>query len=124
VRGAALDRPGPKPAQVLTKALLRAADELGLRQRDLARILGVSQASVSRLPRRPLDPSSKEGELGLLLLRLHRSLDGLMGGDAGKGRAWFHAENDHVGGVPADLVATIPGLLHVVDYLDAMRGKL
>jgi transcriptional regulator with XRE-family HTH domain len=114
----------PQPATVLTKALLRAADHLGLAQRDLARILGISQASVSRLPRRPIEPSSKEGEIALLFLRLYRSLDALVGGDAEKGRAWFLARNEHVDGVPSTLVLTIPGLVHVVEYLDAMRGKL
>lgn len=123
LQGAA--QPGrPEPAAVLTKAVMRAADHLGLAQRDLGRILGVSQASISRLPRRRLDPLSKEGEIALLLLRLYRSLDSLVGGDAAKARGWFRSRNAHVGGVPAQLVLTIPGLVHVVEYLDAMRGKL
>ena len=56
----------PQADIVLTKALLRAADLLDLSSANLARILGVSEASVSRLVSgaRSVDPSSKEGEGG------------------------------------------------------------
>jgi len=93
----------PVPADVLTRALLSAAQRLGLRNRELAAIGGSSEASISRLQRgRTVDPASKEGELGLLFLRLYRSLDALVGGDDGRARAWLHGLNEHVGGVPAE----------------------
>jgi transcriptional regulator with XRE-family HTH domain len=112
-------------ARVLTRATLRAADKLGLSQRDLAKLLGVSPASMSRLTRgRSIDPSGKEGELALLFLRLFRSLDALVGGDEAAAHAWFHARNLHLDAVPADLVVRVDGLVHVVEYLDAMRGRL
>lgn len=115
----------PDPAVVLTKALLAASDHLALRQRDLAMILGTSEATVSRLHHeRRLDPASKEGELALLLLRAYRSLDTLVGGDETVARQWLHAENAHLGGVPARRIHTVEGLVDVVRYLDAMRGTL
>jgi hypothetical protein len=115
----------PDPAAVLTGALLSAARRLGLRNRDLAGILGTSEASVSRLSSgRRVDPATKEGELALLFLRLYRSLDALVGGDDVKARAWVHARNDHLGGVPAERVRRVEGLVDVVQYLDAMRGRL
>jgi hypothetical protein len=115
----------PDPAAVLTGALLSAARRLGLRNRDLAGILGTSEASVSRLSSgRRVDPATKEGELALLFLRLYRSLDALVGGDDVKARAWVHARNDHLGGVPAEQVRRVEGLVDVVQYLDAMRGRL
>lgn len=111
-------------ARVLSTATLRAADELGMTQRELAAALGVSESSVSRLARgRPLPADTKEGELALLLIRVFRSLDALVGADRERVRAWFRAENAHVGGVPAERVRTIQGLVHVVEYLDALRGK-
>lgn len=118
--------PSPAPADVLAKAVPRAARSLGVAQKELARILGVSEASTSRLfaGRRVLDPESKEGELALLFLRVFRSLDALVGGSAAAARQWFHAENAHLGGAPAERVATVEGLVHVAEYLDAMRGKL
>jgi len=115
----------PDPASVLTKALLSAAARLDVRNRQLAQVIGTSEASVSRLSTtRALDPESKQGELSLLFLRLFRSLDALMGGDEAKARAWFKAENAHVGGVPAERIRTVEGLVDVVQYLDAMRGRL
>ena len=109
---------------MLTRALLRAAERLGLSQRDLSAVLGVSPSTLSRLPRRPVDPRSKEGELAILFVRLYRSLDALLDGDTEKARRWLHAENHHLGGTPAELVRTVEGLVHVIEYLDALRGKI
>jgi len=111
-------------AAVVTKAVRRVAEKLDVSQKDLARILGVSEATVSRLASgKTLDLDRKEGELALLFVRVFRSLDALVGDEA-KARAWFHAHNDHLGGVPAERVRTVEGLVHVAEYLDAMRGKL
>jgi len=118
-------RRGPEPAPVLAKALLAAAGRIGIRNRQLAAIIGSSEASVSRLQHgRGLDPDTKEGELALLFLRLYRSLDALVGGDDAKARDWLHSENAHLTGIPAERIRTVEGLVDVVQYLDAMRGRL
>ena len=115
----------PDAAQVLAKAAVNAASRLGLRHKQLAEVIGTSEASVSRLRSgRGLDPANKEGELALLFLRLYRSLDALAGGDDEKARDWLHSMNDHVGGIPADRIRTVEGLVDVIQYLDAMRGRL
>lgn len=112
-------------AAVLAKATLGAARRLGLSNRDLATVIGTSDASVSRLSRdRGLRPGSAEGSLALLFVRLFRSLDAAVGGDEARARAWFSAPNRHLGGVPANLVRSPEGLVNVVQYLDAIRGKL
>jgi hypothetical protein len=117
--------PSLDPAEVLAKAVLSATERLGLRSRQLAQIIGSSEASVSRLSRqRGLDPESKEGELALLFLRMYRSLDALVGGDDAKAREWIAAANTHLGGVPVERITTVEGLVDVVQYLDAMRGRL
>lgn len=115
----------PDAGLVLAKAVLSAALRLGLRNNHLAAVLGSSEASVSRLQHgRELNPASKEGELGLLFLRLFRSLDALMGGADEKARLWLHAHNTHLAGVPAERIRGVEGLVDVVQYLDAMRGRL
>jgi uncharacterized protein (DUF2384 family) len=115
----------PDPAAVLTRATLRAAERLNLSQRELASLLGVSAASLSRLVgRRRIDPQSKEGELAALFVRVFRSLDSLVGGDESAAQKWLRADNVHLGGVPAELMASVTGMVRVVDYLDALRGKL
>jgi hypothetical protein len=113
------------PASVLTRATLAAAARLGVRNARLAEVIGTSEASVSRLSgSRRIDPASKEGELALLFLRMFRSLDALVGGDDAQARAWLHAENAHLGGVPAERILRVEGLVDVIRYLDGMRGRL
>lgn len=114
----------PSPPAVLAKALERAAGRLRVSDRELAAVLGVSPSSVSRTSRgrRTIEPASKEGELALLFLRVYRSLDGLLGGDAESCRRWLRAYNDHLAGVPAELLQTAQGLVRVAEYLDALRG--
>ena len=116
----------PQADIVLTKALLRAADLLDLSSANLARILGVSEASVSRLVSgaRSVDPSSKEGELALLLVRVYRSLDALVGTDAAQRKAWLRSPNRALSGRPSDLIQRADGLVAVVNYLDAMRAPV
>ena len=118
-------RARPEPGPVLAKAVLAAAARLGMRNRQLAAVLGSSEASISRLQGgRGLDPGSKEGELALLFLRVYRSLDALVGGDDDQARRWLTADNTHLRGVPAERIRTVEGLVDVVQYLDAMRGRL
>ena len=113
----------PDSAAVLTRAVERAAGAFDLSNRELAAVLGVSPASLSRLARgRRIRPESKEGELALLFLRVFRSLDALLGGDAESCRQWLRSYNHHLAGVPAELLRTVSGLVGVAEYLDAMRG--
>lgn len=118
--------PAPRsdPAAVLTKAVLRAAGYLGLTSAALARVLGVSEASVSRLASgaRRMDPASKEGELALLVVRVYRSLDALVGNDAAQRKAWMESANRALNARPIDLIQRAEGLAAVVSYLDAMRA--
>jgi hypothetical protein len=115
----------PDPGTVLARAVLAAAGRLGVRNNRLAEVVGTSEASVSRLASgRRIDPGSKEGELALLFLRLYRSLDALVGGNDVQARAWLHAHNTHVGGVPAERIRSVEGLIDVIQYLDGMRGRI
>ncbi|HEY1335629.1 MAG TPA: MbcA/ParS/Xre antitoxin family protein [Myxococcaceae bacterium] len=124
-RRAPASAPAPDPAAVASRALLRAAEALGLNGQTMARVVGVSAASWSRLAagQRSVDPTSKEGELALLFLRLFRSLDALVGGDTEKARAWLRAQNVHLSAVPLECIQSVAGLVRVDEYLDAVRGK-
>ena len=123
-RRIALASCGPKSDAVLTKALMRASSLLGLSKAVLARVLGVSEASVSRLASgaRTIDPATKEGELALLLVRVYRSLDALVGTDAAQRKAWMSGFNRALNGKPIELIERADGLVAVVSYLDAMRA--
>jgi len=116
----------PQPDRVLTKAVVRVARLLELNQSELARILGVSGASVSRLINRTrlIDPGSKEGELALLLVRAYRSLDALVGGDKEQRLAWLRSNNRILNARPAELLKTITGLVNTVAYFESARVRL
>ncbi|HUH49450.1 MAG TPA: MbcA/ParS/Xre antitoxin family protein [Mycoplana sp.] len=109
---------------VITKAAVRAAEQLGLSARVLAAVLGLSEASVSRMRREDftLERGSKPFELAVLLVRLFRSLDAITGGDETVARAWMAAENRVLGGRPVERITSISGLTDVLAYLDARRA--
>jgi hypothetical protein len=111
---------------LVTKALLRAAARLELASKDLARILGLSEATVSRMSRGTyvLPPEQKPFELALLFVRLYRSLDSIAGGDVAVARTWLRAENKALGGVPLARIKNITGLVDTIAYLDARRATV
>ncbi|MFN4266401.1 MAG: antitoxin Xre/MbcA/ParS toxin-binding domain-containing protein [Aquabacterium sp.] len=113
------------PAQVLAKATMGAAELLGLKGPALSRILGISEATISRIQAgaRGVDPASKEGELAILLIRVFRSLDALVGNDDAKRLAWMTSVNRALGGTPAQLIERTEGLVATLNYLDGMRAR-
>jgi uncharacterized protein (DUF2384 family) len=111
---------------VLTKAVMRATALLGLSQQQLARVLGVSRPTVTRmgLGTYRLAPSQpKSWELGTLFVRMFRSLDALVGHEDAA-RRWLEGPNTDLGARPVELIASAEGLVRVVHYLDAHRGRL
>lgn len=111
--------------QVLSKAVINTAAYLDLPKVKLAHILGVSPATVSRLYGQAylLSQDKKEWEFAVLLVRLFRSLDSIVGGSAEDARKWLNSENRGLGGIrPVDLIEKTEGLVRVVNYLDAYRG--
>ena len=120
----ATPRPTPDPALVLTKATLRAAAQLGLSNADLACVIGVSEASASRLKTyaRMIGPDTKEGELALMLVRVFRSLDPLVGGNENKRIAWMESYNKALLGIPRQVIRKADGLVRTLSYLDGMRA--
>ena len=111
---------------VLTTAIVRAADFLGLSSGDLARVLGLSPASVTRMRQGSfqLDRDSKAFELAQLLVRLFRSLDSIVGGDGDSLRSWMVSANTALGHKPVELIRTVRGLVATVDYVDSRRAIL
>ncbi len=117
----------PDTGVVLTKAALRAAEVLGVPQRALADIVGVSASTMSRAAsaRAPLDPDSKAGELARLWLRVFRSLDAIVGSNDVAARAWLGSPNAAFGGAkPLERLRSAEGLIHVLHYLDSARARL
>ena len=114
----------PQEAAVMTKATLRAADRLGIRSSVLAKIVGVSEATVSRMRKGEyiFERGQKSFELAILFVRLYRSLDAIVGGDDTIAAAWLKNENTALQRAPLELVQKITGLIDVIAYLDARRA--
>jgi hypothetical protein len=108
----------------VTKAILRAAERLGLSNKVIGGIVGLSEATVSRMGSGAytLPADAKPFELAVLFVRLYRSLDAITGGDDDVARAWLRNDNSALGGVPLTLVQSVPGLVNVIAYLDARRA--
>ncbi|MDE2449629.1 MAG: DUF2384 domain-containing protein [Gammaproteobacteria bacterium] len=113
-------------AVVLSKATVRAAEQLDVRQAQLAKVLGLSAATTSRLAAGTwvLPEDSKAWELAAGFVRLYRSLAAVTGGKSQAMRDWLHSANDALGAEPAQRILTAQGLFHVVQYLDAARGRI
>ena len=57
-------------------------------------------------------------------MRLFRSLDAVIGSNDSSARGWLNGENSGLAGRPIDLIRSTEGLVRVVQYLDAARGRL
>jgi Protein of unknown function (DUF2384) len=109
---------------VLTKATLNAATRLGLTNKLLATVIGVSEATVSRMRNGvyKLQRGQKSFELAVLFVRLYRSLDAIVGGDDAVAGVWLKNRNTALDAEPLALIQTVPGLMNVIQYLDARRA--
>jgi Protein of unknown function (DUF2384) len=114
----------PKESAVVTKAALKAASRLGMTNKVLANIVGVSEATVSRMRsgEHELQAGQKPFELALLFVRASRSLDAIAGGDDAVASAWLRNPNTALKGEPLDLIQSVSGLMNVIQYLDARRA--
>jgi uncharacterized protein (DUF2384 family) len=112
-------------SQILSKAVTRAAERLGISRALLAIVLGVSPATVTRLysGQYKLDERRKEWEFALLFVRVFRSLDSIVG-DEITARMWMNSENRGLNGKPIELIRETEGLVRVIHYLDASRGLI
>ena len=109
---------------VVTKAAMRAAKRLRLSNKVLARVIGVSEATVSRMSRGDyeLEKGQKPFELAVMFVRMYRSLDAVVAGDDAIASAWLANHNTVLNGTPLDLVQSVSGLVNVIQYLDGRRA--
>lgn len=125
--GLPLASPGSMSAQqTLTEAVLKSAVLLDVPQAELAIILGLSAATVSRMGsgRYLLQTGRKEWQLAALFVRLFRALDSITGGRDDLSRAWLHSHNRALQGVPAAMLGEVEPFVRVVQYLDASRAAV
>lgn len=114
----------PDLAVILSKALLNASKQLNLTQAELGKVIGMHRTGISRLKQHlDLQPETKQGELALLLISAARALYALAGGDNVWIKHFMRSNNRLTGGVPAEQIQTVQGLVKVIICLDALQGK-
>ena len=103
----------------LSKAVLRACDQLGISERAMASVLGIPEPNVSRMRDGSLMLSrhGKAFEQGRVLLRIYDTLNMITHGDEEAARAWLLAKNTALGARPIELIKTAHGLVDVEGYL-------
>lgn len=114
------------PDQVLSSAVLKAAELLDISQTTLAKILGVSASTASRLTSGAyrLSPvREKEWDFAVLFVRVFRSLDALVG-HGENAKKWLRGYNQALNAKPIDLLTRTEGIVRVLNYLDAYRGRV
>jgi uncharacterized protein (DUF2384 family) len=107
---------------IVAKAALRAADRLDVTTKLLAKIIGVSEATISRMRRGEHPLENKPFELAVMFIRLCRLLDAVIGGDDAVAKAWLRNKNSALKEAPIDLVQSVWGLTEVIQYLNARRA--
>ena len=111
-------------ASVLAEAILNTADLLGLSQTQLATVMGLDLASINTLEfSAVLEPTSAQGEAGLLLIRLYQSLSTLTGGDSEWIDYFMNAFNTATDGVPTQQIQTREGLEKVLMVVEALNNR-
>lgn len=119
----AIAKQSASASAVLGKAVTRAAERLNISKSLLAKVLGVSPSTVTRLytGQYPLDQKRKEWDFALLFVRVFCSLDSIVG-DESTARKWLTSENMGLNAKPIELIHSTEGLVRVVQYLEASRG--
>ena len=115
-----------RTAVAVSKAALRASEYLGLKQKEFAQIVGISPTKVSHLwaAGYQLNPLIKsEWENSILFFRLFTSLDAILR-EREAARTWLRGENTALGDSPFNLIQSIEGLVHVVNYVDASSNSI
>lgn len=110
--------------RVVTEALIKSADWLGVNSTTLSSILGLSNPTISRMKNDAyyLTENHKEYEISLDFIRIYRSLYSIVSGNQETARAWLANYNTALRGKPIELIQSIRGLYEVSTYLDARRA--
>jgi hypothetical protein len=106
---------------VMSRALLRTSNRLGLSRERLARATGLRLAEIASLENEAgeLDPADPRWDAFVQLVRLCWVLDVVASGDEATMRDWMHGYNPDLKAVPADLIGAERGLDEAIRYLEA-----
>jgi hypothetical protein len=107
-------------AELLTREFFTATSSMGLSNREIAEILGVSEPTISRGKKREIYFSrtrSLQWSIAELLARACQELKRIYDHPR-KEKHWFTTYNHALGGFPIELIRRYEGLLEVVRHLE------
>ena len=109
---------------VLAEAVLKTANLLGLSQTQLATVMGLDLMSMNQIEfSAVLEPTSAQGEYGLLLIRLYQSLSTLTGNHSEWIDYFMNAFNTATDGVPIQQIQNRKGLEKVLMVVEALNNR-
>ena len=107
--------PTENKAAVLGEAVLNAGSKLGLSPEEVGRIIGRNRTTIVR---NGVDPSTPNGQVAMLLVRIYRGLYVLVGGRDDEMRHWMHTRIRTLQGVPAEMIREVVDPLGEQRHLD------
>lgn len=113
------------PSRIVSTGLLQAASDLELSGKELGNIVGLSEATVSRLRngKWTLQKDTKSYEIAMVFLHVHQRLKSVMGGNIDRMKDWLHARNEDLGSSPLTLLNKLQGLFRVLFYLQHLPAQ-
>ncbi|GAA6136189.1 hypothetical protein NBRC116188_29790 [Oceaniserpentilla sp. 4NH20-0058] len=109
---------------ILAKALIRASEALGLQKKELAEVVGVNPSQISRLQETGIKTASKEWEIATYVIRIARGLHALNNGDSKNTQHFMSTYNQILQATPKTEIKRLDGLLRILNFVDAFRGKV
>lgn len=109
-----------KISEVVSKAVIRAADDLGLNGCQLARTIGLSEATVSRIRAGTcaIKYKTKAFEMAMLVIRIQRALAQILADDQKAIQTWMASENKELNAAPVKKIGEVCGLVSVLSYVE------
>jgi uncharacterized protein (DUF2384 family) len=107
-------------AELLTQEFFTATSSMGLSNREIGEILGVSEPTISRAKKREIYFSrtrSHQWSVAELLVKASQELTRIYDHPR-KEKHWFTTYNHPLRAFPIDLIRTMEGLLEVVRHLE------
>jgi len=102
---------------VLKKASIRAASALGITSAQLARVIGIDEASLDE----SIDPAGDAGLRARQLVQIYLHLHALTGNDSAAMTHWMQTKSRQFGSSPIERMQTADGLDQTLAYLESLR---
>jgi len=113
----------PDAPKIIMKAFIIACEQVNINIDEQCLILAVSRSEYELHKKIGFGEESKTMDIQLLVLRALRAINRIGGGDLDFVRHWLNSKNFALHGIPAKLILTYDGLLHINEYLDIMSPE-